>query len=46
MHWRSATARSDVMLGTGDDEALYAVGWTLSGLATLATIVAVRMFAM
>jgi hypothetical protein len=46
MHWRSATARSDAMLGTGDDEALYAAGWTLSGLATLGTIVAVWMFAM
>jgi hypothetical protein len=46
MHWRSATVRTDAMLGTGDDEALYAVGWTLSGLATLATIVAVWMFAM
>jgi hypothetical protein len=32
------------MLGTGDDEALYAVGWTISGLATLGTIVAVWMF--
>jgi hypothetical protein len=46
MHWRSATARTDVMLGTGDDEALYAVGWSLSGLATLGTIVAVWMFGM
>ncbi len=46
MHWRSATARTDAMLATGDDEALYAVGWTLSGLATLGTIVAVWMFGM
>jgi hypothetical protein len=46
MHWRSATARTDAVLGTGDDEALYAAGWTLSGLATLATIIAVWMFAM
>jgi hypothetical protein len=45
MHWRSATARTDAMLGTGE-EALYAVGWTLSGLATLGTIVAVWMFGM
>jgi hypothetical protein len=45
MHWRSATARTVAMLGSGDDEALYAAGWTLSGLATLATIVAVWMFA-
>jgi hypothetical protein len=46
MHWRSATARTDAMLGIVDDEALYAVGWTLSGLATLGTIVAVWMFGM
>ena len=46
MHWRSATGRTDTMRGTGDDEALYAIGWTLSGLATLATIVAVWMFGM
>ncbi|MEY2485370.1 MAG: hypothetical protein QOH39_1018 [Verrucomicrobiota bacterium] len=46
MHWRSATVRTDAMLGTEDDGALYAAGWTLSGLATLATIVAVWMFAM
>ena len=46
MHWRSATARTDAMLGTGEEEALYAVGWTLSGLATLGTIVAVWMFGM
>jgi hypothetical protein len=46
MHWRSATGRTDAMLGPGDDEALYAIGWTLSGLATLATIVAVWMFGM
>ncbi len=46
MHRRSATARTEVIRGTGDDEALYAVGWTLGGLATLATIVAVWMFGM
>jgi hypothetical protein len=32
------------MLGTAHDDALYAAGWTISGLATLATIVAVWMF--
>jgi hypothetical protein len=32
------------MLGTGHDESLYAAGWTISGLATLATIVAVWVF--
>jgi hypothetical protein len=44
MHWRSATAEADEMRGTGEDEILYATGWTISGLATLATIVAVWMF--
>jgi hypothetical protein len=44
MRWRSTPETSDEMLGTGDDDALYAVGWTISGLATLATIVAVWMF--
>ena len=44
MHWRSATADADVMCGTGDDEMLYATGWTISGLATLGTIVAVWVF--
>jgi hypothetical protein len=34
------------MRGTGDDEALYAIGLTLSSLATLGTIIAVRMFGM
>jgi hypothetical protein len=33
------------MRGTGDDESAYAVGWTISGLATLGAIVAVWMFA-
>jgi hypothetical protein len=46
MHWRSATVRTDAILGTGDDDALYAAGWSLSGLATLGTIIAVWMFAM
>jgi len=32
------------MRGTGDDQALYATGWTISGLATLATILAVWVF--
>jgi len=44
MHWRNATEATDAMLGTGHEEALYAVGWTISGLATLGTIVAVWMF--
>jgi hypothetical protein len=44
MRWRSATADADVMRGTGEDNILYATGWTISGLATLATIVAVWVF--
>ena len=44
MHGRIADEPTDTMFGTGDDEAIYAAGWTISGLATLATIVAVWMF--
>jgi len=33
------------MRGTGEDEAAYVAGWTLSGFATLATILAVWVFA-
>jgi hypothetical protein len=44
-HWRDNTARADAMRGTGEDEAAYAAGWTISGLATLGTILAVWMFA-
>jgi hypothetical protein len=31
--------------GDGDDQAAYAAGWTISGLATLGAIVAVWIFA-
>ena len=41
MQWRSATTGADAMRGTRDDEISYATGWTISGLATLGTIVAV-----
>jgi len=44
MRWRSATADDELMRGTGEDNILYATGWTISGLATLATIVAVWVF--
>jgi hypothetical protein len=44
MHWRSAIADADAMRGTTDDDILYATGWTISGLATLATILAVWVF--
>jgi len=41
MQWRSASADPDAMCGVGDDEVSYATGWTISGLATLGTIVAI-----
>jgi hypothetical protein len=44
MQWRAATADADVMRGTGEDNIPYAIGWTISGLATLATIVVVWVF--
>lgn len=44
-HWRNQANRIDVMRATGDETAAYAAGWTVSGLATLVTIVAVWMFA-
>jgi hypothetical protein len=44
MHRRSATAEADAMRGTADDNIPYATGWTISGLATLATILAVWVF--
>ncbi len=44
MRWRSTPETPDELLGTGQDEGLYAAGWTISGVATLATIVAVWMF--
>ena len=45
MQWRSASTGPDAMRGTGDDEILYATGWTISGLVTLGTILAIWMFA-
>jgi hypothetical protein len=44
-HWRASTARIDDMRGLGEDQATYAAGWTISGLATLGAIVAVWIFA-
>lgn len=35
----------EMMRDTDEDDAAYAVGWTISGIATLATIVAVWVFA-
>jgi hypothetical protein len=45
-HWRTSIDSFDVMRGTSDDETAYATGWTISGLATLGTIVAVWIFGM
>jgi hypothetical protein len=44
-HWRASTERLDGMRGTGEDEAGYLAGWTISGMATLATILVVWVFA-
>jgi hypothetical protein len=44
-HWRETTSRADTMRGTENDEAGYAVGWTISGLVTLGAILAVWVFA-
>ena len=46
MDWRSAKIRTEPILDTPEDHAAYAAGWTISGLATLGTIIAVWMFAM
>jgi hypothetical protein len=39
MQWRSASPGA--MRGAGEDDISYAAGWTISGLATLVTIVAI-----
>jgi hypothetical protein len=44
MRWRPTPETPDEMLGIGHDDAAYAAGWTISGVATLATIVAIWMF--
>jgi hypothetical protein len=44
-HWRASTQRIDEMRGELNDDAAYAAGWTISGLATLGAIVAVWIFA-
>jgi hypothetical protein len=45
MDWRSAMVRTETIHDTHDDEAAYAAGWTISGLAMLGTLIAVWMFA-
>jgi hypothetical protein len=44
-HWRYGDGETDMMRGIGEDDATYAAGWAVSGIATLATIVAVWVFA-
>ena len=41
MQWRSANSGPDAMRGASEDQISYATGWTISGLAMLATIVAI-----
>jgi hypothetical protein len=43
--WRDSTPRAEAMRVTGEDEMAYVAGWTISGLATLGTILAVWIFA-
>jgi hypothetical protein len=45
MDWRSAMQRTETTYDSPDDDAAYAAGWTISGLATLGAIIAVWMFA-
>ena len=43
--WRHPDDATDMMRDIGEENAAYAAGWTISGIATLATIVAVWIFA-
>jgi len=45
MDWREAMMRTETPPSKSEDNAAYAAGWTISGLATLGTIIAVWMFA-
>lgn len=45
MDWRKAMLRTEPAYATREDDVGYAAGWTISGLATLGTIVAVWLFA-
>ena len=45
MDWRAAMIRNEPPPVTPEEEAAYAAGWTISGLATLGTIIAVWIFA-
>ena len=43
-HWTPIDRPAGMMNGA-EDQTAYAAGWTISGIATLATIVAVWVFA-
>jgi hypothetical protein len=45
MDWRTAMVRTEEARSTHEEEVAYAAGWTISGLATLGTIIAVWIFA-
>jgi hypothetical protein len=45
MAWRSDMVRYQSAPSSREEEIAYAAGWTISGLATLGTIIAVWMFA-
>jgi hypothetical protein len=45
MDWRTAIIREPPQPLATEDTIAYAAGWTLSGLATLGTIIAVWIFA-
>jgi hypothetical protein len=45
MDWRMVMIRNPLPPVTREEEAAYAAGWTISGLATLGTIIAVWIFA-
>jgi hypothetical protein len=45
MDWHTTEVRIGKAASTHEDEVAYAAGWTISGLATLGTIIAVWIFA-
>ncbi len=45
MDWRMAEFRTETTHPTHEEDVAYAAGWTISGLATLGTIIAVWLFA-
>jgi len=45
MDWRNEMIRVPPPAVTREEETAYAAGWTISGLATLGTIIAVWLFA-